>query len=101
MTKKPEGPVRVKLSEWRERKMAGAIEIEVDDGQVFVIPPPDLWPDEGHAARGDLPATAKAILGEDRYAAFLEAGGSARMLNAIFAEHHGADPGESSASPGS
>lgn len=100
------GPVKVKLSDFRERKeLEGAIDIETDDGQTFRVPPPEVWPDDVQkfvkGEEKDIVGLSKAILGNDRYAAFCAAGGSAALLNAIFAEYHGADVGESPASSSS
>ncbi len=87
------------LSEKREQHPD--IEIEGDNGEVFRIPPPELWPDAVHeaASRNQLIPLATALLGgAEQYAAFRAAGGSASLLNAIVAEHTGASTGESTAS---
>lgn len=90
---KRSGPTKVKLADFKERKAEeGAIDVEAEDGQVFRIPPPELWPDEvGELARtGDLVALAVAVLGgEDRFEAFKAAGGTATLLNAIVGDVHG------------
>lgn len=93
---------RVKLSDFKDRKRdEGAIDIEGDDGTVFRIEPPELWPDEVHSidASKDPVAFARALLGgEERYAAFVAAGGTAGVLAGILDERHGTGTGESSAS---
>lgn len=90
MSKKA-GPTKVNLAEFVERKEAeGAIDIEAG-GETFRIPPAELWPDE--FPRG-IVAQAKAIMGEERFAAFKKAGGSATLLDAIIKETHGADAGK-------
>lgn len=93
---------RIRLTDYKERKESeGAIDVETDDGQVFRIPPPELWPDSvGKLVReNDLVGLGEALLGADGYARFVEAGGSAVILNGIFAEVHGVDVGERRASP--
>lgn len=90
---------RIKLSEFKERKLADAVEIDYGDG-VLVVPPPELWSDETREVpAGDIVALARAIVGADAYEAFVAAGGSASMLNAIIEEENGTTTGESSASP--
>jgi hypothetical protein len=91
---------KVKLSDFRERKRAqGTVEIEADDGTVFKVDPPELWPDEVNFARNNV-AAAKIILG-DQYEAFIAAGGTALLLVGIVGEVHGVTLGESLASAGS
>lgn len=90
-------PKRYVLAEFREeRNRLASIEIETDDGQVFVIPAPELWPDTvGPAARkGDVVAVAKLVLGDEMFDRFTRAGGSARMLDAIMLDAQGVKPGE-------
>jgi hypothetical protein len=78
------------------------IEIEGVDGRIFTVPAPEMWPDEVHvaASKNDLIALATAMLGgEEVYAEFRAAGGSAAVLNAVVMEHTGGvTPGESAAS---
>jgi hypothetical protein len=91
---------RFVLSEWKkEREEAGAIDIEVDSGEVFTIPPAELWPDSVRLATNDVEYAVAILGGQERYDAFLAGGGNAAMLNAMFAEaNDGASPGESPAS---
>jgi hypothetical protein len=80
MTKK-----RIVLADYKaEKRDKHAIEIEGENGEVFTIDPPHLWPDEvlELAAKFDHAGAARAILG-DRYDAFLEAGGSGILLSKI------------------
>lgn len=59
-----------------------AIDIEMANGDSFHIDPPELWPDTVNDA--DELETAKIILGgEERYEAFVAAGGSYRALGSI------------------
>ena len=91
------GPTKVKLSDFKERKeLEGAIDIETDDGKIFRVPPPEVWPDEVQelARDNDIIGMSKTIMGEDEYAKFCAAGGNAALVNAIFAERHGAPAGE-------
>lgn len=65
------------LAKLRDR----GIDIEAGD-EKFHIDPPQLWPDTVDGL--DELETAKVILGgEERYNAFLAAGGSYRMLGSI------------------
>lgn len=94
---------RVKLSEYKERKRAeGGVEVEADDGTVFVVDPPELWSDEvlELSQAGDNFAAARGLLG-DQYEAFTAAGGSAATLLGILKEAKGLDVGESQASSSS
>ncbi len=83
----------------------GAIPIRMGDGTVFSVPPPELWPDDALKSRAgediDPVGMAEALLGVDRYAAFVALGGSAAALSAIVQEYSGLTVGESSASSGS
>lgn len=88
------GPIKVNLADYKERKEnEGAIDIEAG-GETFRIPPPELWPDEIGKLRGDLVAQASLLMGEDRFAAFVAAGGSATLVDAILKDQHGADAGK-------
>lgn len=70
-------------------------------GEVSIeVPPPVLWPDSSQSAENDV-ELAKLVLGEDDYALFTEAGGTAALLFQLVAEHQGASLGESEASTGS
>lgn len=98
MTSNP-GVPKVRLSEWRERReAAGALDIETDDGQVFRIPPPELWPDAVYEAEGVVDRV-RLILGEDTWAQAQAAGLSATALNAIWADRENLTLGEQQASP--
>lgn len=63
------------------------------EGQVFVIPPPQLWPDEVNGTVGVV-GQAKAIMGEEQYARLVAAGGTARMVNEWVEQMIGASSGE-------
>ena len=93
---------RVVLNDFKAKKAEeGSIEIEVEGGKVFTIPPPELWPDEvaEAAKRNDTVASAAALLGDEaEYEAFKSAGGSATLLWSIIQDELGADVGESPAS---
>lgn len=88
---------RVNLAAFKEQKNEqNSIEIEAGDGLVFTIPAPECWPDEigPLAEAGDNIGMARALLGADDYALFVEAGGSAALLGGIIAEEHGVTAGE-------
>jgi hypothetical protein len=92
---------RFRLSEFTERKREqGSIEIETDDGSVFRVDPPELWPDDIASATNNE-AAARLIMGGDPFDAFVAAGGSATLLVSIIAEAHGVSLGELLASAGS
>ena len=93
---------RYNIRDYRESKASQAIEIEGDDGQVFTVPAPELWPDSvlEHAQAGDEVGAAKALLGDD-YDAFTKAGGTLLMLADLVFADQGATVGESGASPSS
>lgn len=96
---------RIKLSEFKEqRRSEGGIEIEAADGEVFVIDPPELWPDEALAlaqANDNLGVARLVIGGDDAYARYVAAGGTAALLGQIFQDFTGATPGKSQASSSS
>lgn len=92
---------RVKLTDFKAKKAdEGAVEIEADDGEIYRIDAPEVWSDEiaELAQSEDQVAVARALIGEDRYDAFVAAGGTAMLVMAIVSEAHGIQPGESSAS---
>lgn len=89
---------KINLAEFKSAKRAaGAIEITGENGKTWTIDPPELWPDEAQpvAASGDYVGLAKLVLGgDDEYAAFVAAGGTAAMVGMMIADEHGATPGE-------
>lgn len=93
---KRDAPARLKLSDFKERKeLEGAVDVEMDDGQVFRIPPPELWPDAvGKVGDGDIEEVGRLILGAETFDSFVAAGGTGMLLQAIVDDHHGAKPGE-------
>lgn len=91
-------PRRIKLADYKQKKRdEGAIEIEMEDGSVFHVDPPELWPDEIQplALAEDGVGMAKILIGEDRYADFVAAGGTASMVSAMVGDELGLSPGES------
>lgn len=94
----PRGRRKVVLNDFKAKKMdEGAIDIEAADGTVFSVPPPELWPDEAQdfMPQKDYIGLAKLLLGgDDEYARFTAAGGSAALISAILADEHGATLGE-------
>jgi hypothetical protein len=89
---------RVLLKEFTDRKREeGSTEVETEDGQVFVVPPPLFWPGNfAEIARtGDVADQAAAMLGsQERLDEFVAAGGSPSVLVAIVSESLQATPGE-------
>ena len=103
MSNKPNYKHRVSLSEFKDKRIEEAsvvIDLDPDDDgnerDPIVIPPPEMWPDR--IPRGAV-NTAKAIIGESEFERFVEAGGSAKILDAIFRDQtqqiQGVDPGKS------
>lgn len=67
------------------------IDIDLGDGKVVHVPPPQLWSDAvlDCARAGDIVSAARALIGTDEYDAFAAAGGSAAMLMSIVEEESG------------
>ena len=97
---------RLKLGEVRERLAEkGSIEVELSDGTVLVVPPPELWSDKcreiikaqraGEADDSDL---AKEILGAAGWKKFLADGGTTALFSHLLIERFQMTAGESSAS---
>lgn len=77
---------RVLLSEFKEKRTAErGIDIEAANGEVFHVPPPETWPDEVFGD-SDPVAQAQKLWGEEKYAEYVAAGGTARLLAAIIEE---------------
>lgn len=96
-------PQRINLANYVERKNdAGAIVIELADGEI-TVPPAELWSDKAHAAAmGNKMAEAtKLILGDEQHARFVAAGGNWRILNGIIEQAQGVDVPNSPGSDGS
>ncbi len=64
-------------------------------GETFKIDPPEIWGDDVAAAgaANDPVGMATAILGEEAYAKWLTAGGSANSLLGIVQRFTGMEPG--------
>lgn len=92
---------RVLLTDYKDKKRReGSIEIETDDGQVFTVDPPELWPDVKFS---DLEneAVGRLLLGDEPFERFIAAGGTATILLGILNEKHDLTVGESEASSSS
>jgi hypothetical protein len=96
---------KVNLAAYKAEKQAEhGIEIEGENGEVFRVDPPHLWPDEvleqldtaGGLSTGTV-RVARALLG-DQYDAFVAAGGSAALLSMIVEDQVRGALGESQAS---
>jgi hypothetical protein len=91
------GHRRVVLADYKAKKIdEGAIDIELDDGTIVTVPPPQVWPDDVilAARTGDPIGPAKLLLGDKEYERFLAGGGSGSVLNAIIFDELGMSPGE-------
>jgi hypothetical protein len=75
-------------SEFREERIEEAsVEVEMPDGWVLTVPPAECWPD-------DLPATGgeplfRAIVGDDEFDRFIEAGGTMKLLDQMLLDSQG------------
>lgn len=95
---------KVKLSDFKAKKeLEGAIDLEMDDGTVFRIPPPELWPDAVAELNqnNDTIGAARALIGEDRYEEFVAKGGNAMAVLGVIGDEHGITVPESDASSSS
>lgn len=92
-------PVMINLADFKKRKeREGSIPVELDDGHIFRIPPPELWPDafytktEAAKKNGggyDLEEMARDMVGNDaEYDRFLANGGSAGLFHSLLKEAH-------------
>lgn len=92
---------KVNLHDYREqRRQEAGVELDLGDGRIVWLDPPDLWPDEvaEMAQRGENISIAKALLGDDDYEAFIAAGGTAGLIAMLVADAQGVSLGESAAS---
>ncbi len=87
----------VDLEDYKASKAEeGSIPIRTKTGDVFVIPPPALWPDEtlGLVENRDVIAAARLLIGADRYDDFVAQGGTAQLVFALIKDEQGLDAGE-------
>ncbi len=65
-----------------------------DDGEAIIVEAPVLWTDEIHAhmITGNIRAGLVAMNGTDRWERFEAAGGSWRIVNALYDKAKGATP---------
>lgn len=100
MSNRPNFKAVYNLAEFKDRRRTeGTICIELGDGEEpILIPPPELWPDDLPVRRG-AKAVAIGLLGQDEFDRFVAAGGSGKILDAIFLDAtkdtQGVEPGES------
>lgn len=75
---------RVKVSDYKAKKAdEGSIEIEMDDGTVYKVPPVELWSDAVlMMSESDPVGCARAVMGAE-YDAFVNAGGGAALMLGI------------------
>lgn len=71
-----------------------------DPPQTFALPAPTAWPDRvlERANEGDIAGAGRAMLGDDEYDRFVDAGGNGLFLQHLVERVHGVGLGESSAS---
>lgn len=92
---------RIVYEDHRQRSADRGIELEMKDGQVFHIEPPELWADAilKKAMAEDPFGVAEGIIGgPERYAEYVAAGGTASMIGKIVEEEFGATIPELAAS---
>ena len=70
----------------QQKRDEQGIDIEMPDGRVFSIDSPLFWPDEWRQAKERRDLAVIVLGGEDRFAEFEAAGGSATMLDAILGD---------------
>lgn len=97
---------KVKLSELVERQRTkGAIEVELSDGSVLQVDPPELWSDKARKIAADPKATdedlGKELFGAEQWKKFIADGGGVGMFVLILQERFNMTAGESSASSSS
>lgn len=95
----------VNLSDFKDKaEREGCIPVVTDSGTFYIRPPHLLSDDEYRTFLAtddaDHVAQARILLGEDKYEAFVEAGGSAMIVGAILAEAIEAEQAEQGASSG-
>jgi hypothetical protein len=94
---------KVKLGEVRERLVEkGAIEVELSDGKVLRIDPPELWSDKcRHILRDSTKDDAdlgREMMGADNWKRFVADGGTGALFAHLLMERYQMTAGESAAS---
>lgn len=77
-------------------------DLEMPNGETFSVDSPLFWPEGWERAEGKRDLAVMVLGGEDRFAAFEAAGGTAAMLDAILGDvllRQNTSLGESPASP--
>lgn len=97
---------RVKLTDRLEYQAnKRGFEVELSDGAVLYVPPPELWTKEARAVLAKKGTTFeqwhRALVDGDVYDQYLAEGGTPELLEAMLREHYRATRGESSASSSS
>lgn len=92
-------PVEVDIAAFQARRRdAGGIVAVMETGEKFLIPPPDLWPDD--AQHGSDKRFLDQVMGVDADA-FRAAGGTGRLVLSLISHRNELAAPESSASSGS
>ena len=92
-------PLEVDVAAFQERRRdAGGIVAVMANGEKFLVPPPDLWPDD--AQHGTDKRFLDQVMG-DQADAFRAAGGTGRLVLSLISHRNELSAPESSASSGS
>lgn len=94
---------KLKLGEEIERLAEEhGLDIELSDGTVVSIPPPELWPEESKDIFGNPQAEdedlARCLMGDENWALFVADGGTPILFSHFLARRYQLTVGESSAS---
>jgi hypothetical protein len=94
---------KLKLGEVRERLVEkGAIEVELSDGTIIRIDPPELWPDKCRAVLKDPEKDdadlGREMMGAENWKKFVADGGTGALFAHLLMERYQMTTGESSAS---
>lgn len=94
---------RIKLADRIERQVEQrGVEIELSDGTVLYVDPPELWSTQIREAAKDKKLTregfAKVLVGDEDWDKFVEDGGTVDLFDMIVRERWDASTGESSGS---
>jgi len=94
---------KLKLGEVRERLVdKGAIEVELSDGTIIRIDPPELWPDKCRQVLNDPAKTdadlGREMMGAENWKKFAADGGTGALFAHLLMERYQMTAGESSGS---
>lgn len=97
---------KIKLSDLIERQREkGSIDVELSDGSVIHVDPPELWSDKSRKIAADPKKTdedlGKELFGIEAWNQFCADGGGTGMFVVLLQERYNLTSGESSASSSS